>query len=162
MNSDVNALPFSKRLRVRVCGLIVESDKILLVNIQSPTRTEPFWTPPGGGLEFGESLKDAVKRELMEETGLIVEPQSLMYTSEFIKDPFHAVEYYWRCIRIGGDLKLGTDPEFDRGQQMLKAVEFIGLDQLASLPVFPEYIRDHISVDIQNPNHTTTHFSQFF
>jgi len=36
------------------------------------------------------------------------------------------------------------------------------LDQLASLPVFPEYIRDHISVDIQNPNHTTTHFSQFF
>lgn len=162
MDTGVRSEPFSKRLRVRVCGLMVESGKLLMVNIQSPTRLEPFWTPPGGGLEFGESLKNAVKRELLEETGLHVEPLDLMYTSEFIKEPFHAVEYYWRCVRVGGDLVLGSDPEFDRGQQMLKAVEFIDLNQLAYLPVFPEYIRDHIEVDFKNPNHATTHFSQIF
>lgn len=162
MTADENREPFSKRLRVRVCGLLVESGKLLLVNIQSPTRSEPFWTPPGGGLEFGESLQNAVKREIFEETGLQVEPTDLMYTSEFIKKPFHAVEYYWRCHRLGGELALGSDPEFDRGQQMLKAVEFIELNQLAYLPVFPEYIRDHISEDYYNRNHSTTHFSQFY
>jgi 8-oxo-dGTP diphosphatase len=162
MSTDGLHEAFSKRLRIRVCGIVVESDKILLVNIQSPTRNEPFWTPPGGGLEFGESLKDAVKREIQEETGLIVEPTDLMYTSEFIKDPYHAVEYYWRCHRLGGNVVLGTDPEFDRGNQMLKAVEFIDLDQLAYLPVFPEYIRDHLLNDYFNPTHSTIHFSQIF
>ncbi len=48
--------PFSGKVRVRVNGLIFKDDSILLVHIQSPTNPEPFWMPPGGGLELGEKL----------------------------------------------------------------------------------------------------------
>lgn len=152
----------SNRLRVRVCGIITVDDSVLMVHMQSPTRVEPIWTPPGGGLEFGETLRDGVVREVLEETGLMVDPRHLMYTSEFIKAPFHAVEYYWRCDVIGGNLALGRDPEFSDQDQFLKSVDFLKLDSLADHAVFPEYIRNHLRDDLRSGERCTIHFSQIY
>ncbi len=152
----------SNRLRVRVCGIVEVDGRILMVHMQSPTRVEPIWTPPGGGLEYGETLRDGVARELLEETGLIVDPKRIMYTSEFIKAPFHAVEYYWFCDIIGGNLQLGADPEFSAEEQFLKSVDFLDLARLADHPVFPEYLRYNLYTDLRNPTHQNTHFSQIF
>jgi len=150
------------RLRVRVCGIIVSGSRVLMVHMQSPTREESIWTPPGGGLEYGETLRDGVARELLEETGLIVDPKCIMYTSEFIKAPFHAVEYYWYCEITGGHLQLGTDPEFSAEDQFLKSVDFLDLGSLADHPVFPEYLRYNLYTDLRNPTHQNTHFSQIY
>ena len=160
--SDAVSSVLSNRLRVRVCGIIQSGDQVLMVYMNSPTRDEPIWTPPGGGLEYGETLRDGVVREVLEETGLHVTAKRLMYTSEFIKAPYHAVEYYWHCDIVGGNLKLGNDPEFADEDQFLKSVEFLQLAKLAELPVFPEYLRYHLSDDLNNPSHNTTHFSQIF
>lgn len=159
---DVVRSALSDRLRVRVCAIVVSEGGVLMVHMQSPTRPEPIWTPPGGGLEFGEPLRDGVAREVLEETGLIVEPRHLMYTSEFIKPPFHAVEYYWYCYLTGGSLSLGKDPEFSDEDQFLKSVGYLNLDSLADHPVFPEYIRHNLRNDLQNDNRCTIHFSQIF
>jgi 8-oxo-dGTP diphosphatase len=159
---DAVSSALSHRLRVRVCGIVVSNDDVLMVHMKSPTREEPIWTPPGGGLEFGETLRDGVTRELLEETNLLVNPVRIMYTSEFIKAPYHAVEYYWYCEMVSGELQLGTDPEFAAEDQLLRSVEFIKLGSLADYPVFPEYLRYHLREDLQNPHHQTTHFSQIF
>jgi 8-oxo-dGTP diphosphatase len=152
----------SNRLRVRVCGIIVAEGSVLMVHMQSPTRKEPIWTPPGGGLEYGETLRNGVVREVLEETGLIVDPRYIMYTSEFIKAPYHAVEYYWYCELTGGHLRLGTDPEYSAENQFLKSVDFLALHSLADHPVFPEYLRYHLFEDLRNPLHQNTHFSQIY
>jgi 8-oxo-dGTP diphosphatase len=48
--------------------------EVLLTRMSSRTRIEGLWTLPGGGIDHGEDPRDAVRREVYEETGLHVEP----------------------------------------------------------------------------------------
>jgi 8-oxo-dGTP pyrophosphatase MutT (NUDIX family) len=45
-------------------------DRVLLVRFVNPESGEEFWTTPGGGIKPDESLEEAIRRELLEETGL--------------------------------------------------------------------------------------------
>jgi len=54
--------------RIRVAGLLVNGGRILLVRHEKDGRS--YWLLPGGGVEEGEQLEDAVHREFVEECGL--------------------------------------------------------------------------------------------
>lgn len=98
--------------------------------------------PPGGGVLVGETLETALTREVMEETGLKVLPEKLVWIHEFIETPFHAIEFYFECSIVGGMLEIGVDPELPKDEQMLLEVEFIPSEKLTTLPVFPEFLKD--------------------
>ncbi|WCL48710.1 NUDIX domain-containing protein [Leptospira sp. GIMC2001] len=68
----MNTYFFKKKgLRVRVAGLIQNSKGEILFIQQSKRGKGPgYWLLPGGGVEFGESAEQALKRELLEELGL--------------------------------------------------------------------------------------------
>ena len=62
------------RIRPGVAAIIFSADGVLLQR-RDDNR---MWGLPGGGVEPGESIRDAVIREVLEETGLDVEPRRLI------------------------------------------------------------------------------------
>lgn len=75
----------SKSMRVRVAALIQDpTGKILLV--QQQKKQSGYWLLPGGGIEFGESGEEALKRELNEELSLTVSQMDFLFLNESI-DP---------------------------------------------------------------------------
>ncbi len=69
---------------VRVYGILINDRNEVLI---SDERTEnvSFTKFPGGGLEYGEGLIDALKREYLEETGMEVEVIKHIYTTDFFE-----------------------------------------------------------------------------
>lgn len=135
---------FEGRIRFRVNGIIFSEGKLLLVEIKSPTSSKPFWMPPGGGVNFSEPATDAVVREVKEETGLSVSPLRLLYVSEYINQKWHALEFYYMCEKIGGVLKLGTDPELLGSNQMLKDARWFDLDEALAIYLVPRFLKDDL------------------
>ena len=116
---------FGNKLRVRVCGICIENDKILMVNHHSLTKGDDFWGPPGGGMDFGESVEENLKREFVEETGLKIEIEKFMCVHEYLCPPLHAIELFFKVNRINGKLNIGSDPELGKNEQIIKDVKFI-------------------------------------
>lgn len=133
-------------LRVRVCGILIEESRLLLVRMRSPVTDTIVWMPPGGGLEFGESIESCLIREFKEETGLVVKPQELQFVNELIQHPFHALELYYQVIKTGGQLQLGSDPEQNADSQLLEEVKWVPLSELTEIPLAPDRLRKHLSV----------------
>ena len=79
-------------------AIILDAGRILLVERARPPLAG-YWSLPGGVLEAGETLADAVRREVREETGLEVEPLRVFEIFErIIRDAAGAPEYHYVLI----------------------------------------------------------------
>lgn len=83
---------------VAVAGLVSDARGRVLM-IRSPRRD---WEFPGGQVEEGESLTDALRREVLEETGVTVTAGALVGVYSNVKS--HIVMFGFRCDLVGGDL----------------------------------------------------------
>ena len=124
---------FGNRLRLRVSGICVQNDSVLLIKHKSLGKKGILWAPPGGGLKFGETIHEALKREFLEETGLIVEIGELISVNEYLEPPLHAVELFFKVIITDGNLSMGLDPELSTENQIISEIKFIPFSELAIL-----------------------------
>jgi len=79
----------NKKIEVLVRAIIQKKGKILICKkIGKDYRGKNYYFFPGGHLDFGESAKEALKRELMEELGLKIKKSSFIGISEhlFVED----------------------------------------------------------------------------
>jgi len=99
---------------IGVGAVIIDGDRVLLVR----RATEPLkgeWSIPGGMLELGEKLRDGVRREALEETGLVVEPGEVLdvvdsiFTDSEGRTQYHYVLIDYLCRPVSGEAKAGTD-----------------------------------------------------
>ncbi len=90
--------------RPSVYGVIIEDGKVLL------SRQWDGYDFPGGGMDLGETIEEALVREVREETGLDVRVgEILACENSFFKMPFaekyaHCILMYYRCEVVGGEL----------------------------------------------------------
>jgi ADP-ribose pyrophosphatase YjhB (NUDIX family) len=112
---------YPERPVVGVGGVIVDRGRTVLIR----RGTEPLlgqWSIPGGTIEVGETIEEAVRRELREETGLEVRVLELIELFDRIylengasptrdkrKPRYHYVIADYLCELLGGEPRAGSD-----------------------------------------------------
>lgn len=131
MNKENLLHKFGGKIRVRVCGICIENDKMLMLKHLNVGKKGILWFPPGGGVEDGEPFDDALKREFLEETGLEVIIKKLLFIDEFIAPPLHGIELYFEVKIIGGTLSKGFDPELEI--QIIDEAKWLSMAEINAL-----------------------------
>lgn len=125
----VNGASAKAQFRIGVFGVILEDGKVLL----GLRRDIDWWNLPGGGMELGETVDEALCREVLEETGLQVRVGRLV--GVYSKPQKGEVVLTFLCSITGGDV---VETEETR------ECRFFALDALPAntLPKHAERIRD--------------------
>ena len=118
---------FPDRPIVGVGGVVVQSGRALIVKrAHEPRKGE--WSLPGGIVELGETLIDAARREIKEETGLDVDVGEVLEVFDRVhrldgRIQYHFVIVDYLCHPTGGALQAGDDAE---------GVAWVSVDEIAS------------------------------
>jgi 8-oxo-dGTP diphosphatase len=105
---------YPQRPILGVGAIIIEDGRVLLAE-RGREPLKGYWSLPGGAVETGETLEQAVRRETHEETGLEIEPVSVVEIFERImldeagKAEYHYVLIDYLCRVTGGTLAPGDD-----------------------------------------------------
>lgn len=107
---------------------------MLLINHKNLTESD-FWAPPGGGISFGESAEACVIREFEEETGLTISVDHYLFACEYIHNPLHAIELYFKVTSKVGLPKMGFDPEMDAKNQIIKEIQYVSEAEIKTMKI---------------------------
>jgi 8-oxo-dGTP pyrophosphatase MutT (NUDIX family) len=139
-------------LRLRRAARLIVLDaegRALLFRYDVPGR-DPFWVTAGGECEPGESFRKAARRELYEETGIIVSDlgrEVARMMPEFVTVEGERVQAYERffLVRVA-EARVDTSRHTALEQQLMTQHRWFTLDELADWPeaVFPVNLADMI------------------
>jgi 8-oxo-dGTP diphosphatase len=132
---NTKAADYADTLRVRVCGICIKDDKLLLVQHDRTIHNNSFWAPPGGGLSYGENMESCLKREMKEETGLDVKINRFLFVNEFLQPPLHALEFFFEVSITDGQLITGSDPEVSAANQLIQHVQWLSIKEILAIPM---------------------------
>ena len=98
---------FPDRPVVGVGAVVWRGDRVLLIRRGKPPRAGQ-WSLPGGAQQLGETLLEAMTREVREETGLIVEGIQLLTTVDLIeREPDGRVRYHYTLVDFTAEAPVG-------------------------------------------------------
>jgi len=128
------------KIEVRVAGLVKKGGKILLALHRK--SGEEYWVVPGGRVRSGESLKEALRRELKEETGLSAKVGRLVMVHDFIRkdSPRQVLNIYFSAALGKGSLRAlgkGSLRRTFRGRGFLRGVNFFSEREVRRLSIRP-------------------------
>jgi 8-oxo-dGTP diphosphatase len=117
-------------MRVRTAGLIIDGDALLLVRHVKQERR--YWLLPGGGVNLGEDMKSALKREIQEEVNLECAIGELVFVVEsFSSKENHIIQSTYRAEACNLDeLQLGED-------RRVRGFGFFRSKEIESLTIYP-------------------------
>jgi 8-oxo-dGTP diphosphatase len=112
-------------------GAILVSDGALLMVQRGREPAKGLWSIPGGRVEFGEYLADALVREVKEETALDIEVDDLIGIAEVVGDPHYVILDFGARI-IGNDVPSPSDD--------VAEARWVTFDEVLTLPCTPRFV----------------------
>ncbi len=129
----------SRRISAAARALVILDEHILLQRLD---YTDANWFFPGGGVEFGETLEGAIRRELAEETSLVIERIVYRLTAnnryEHDGRSFHLIEHFFEVLPATFDVE-------SREESIL--LEWYPLGRIGGLDLRPSGVRDMLAID---------------
>jgi mutator protein MutT len=122
-----------KQITIVVAIIRNEQGDILLARRNEPDLKDAHnkWEFVGGGIEFGESPEEAIKREVLEEAGVEVEIVKLLpkVFSEMLNQETQVIILSYECKILSGELKAGLDQE-------IAELKFVPLNEVKNYNAF--------------------------
>lgn len=131
--------------RLAAYALVVDDGRVLLTWFNGAGAGTPCWSLPGGGVEFDETVEEAILREAVEETGhdvVLHDPlavHSWTGTSDVSGRPFKSVRVIYRATVAGGTLgtrEVGGSTDF---------AAWLDVDAVAHEPSVADIV--HVAID---------------
>ncbi len=124
----------ANRYRFTVRGLVEKDGKYLLLQRSKSARGEMgYWELPGGGHDFGESPKETLKREVMEETGIEVEVLKPFSVWDYKRPNVQIIGISLHCRYIAGEIVLSDEHV---------AYKWLSLEEIKAKKIFPELLAE--------------------
>jgi 8-oxo-dGTP diphosphatase len=118
-------------------GIVVwHGDRVLLIRRGKPPRLGQ-WSLPGGAQKLGETVAEAARREVLEETGLAIEVGEVLAVVDLIERDGERVRYHYTLIDFGAE---APGSELRPGGDAADA-RWFGLDELPRLGLWSETLR---------------------
>lgn len=124
-------------IRVRACALIIENDAVLLIEFNDDSGLH--YNLPAGGVEAGESVIEAVKREAWEEACVDVEVGQIAFVLENAPHlTHHPSGIHGLSLMFDCTIKEGSEPAFPENPDPNQTgVKWIPLTQLDEIVLYP-------------------------
>lgn len=123
--------------RVNVRGIIIKDGKLFCQKPKNShsIHTNEFWSTPGGGIDFGESLQEGLTREMIEETGVTPEIGNLLFIQQFMDGEREQLEFFFH-IKNADDYEVLDLSKTSHGELEVAEYGFVDPKTTTILPKF--------------------------
>ena len=148
--------------RISAGALVVKDDKLLLVRHKKEGAYD-YWVAPGGGTQGSESIFDAAKREVLEETRILVEPSKMVYVEELYNSENRLIKVWILC-----DYRSGTPhvAKSETAREHIVEAGWFDRTELENITLFPEILKHEFWNDFEHGfnevKYLTIHEMEFY
>lgn len=126
--------------RVAVRGIVLHDGKLLCVRLKkydgrATDGADDYWCTPGGGVDIGEPLLPALRREIVEELGVEPTIGNLLYIQQFVHGNTEQLEFFFHVTNAEDYLHIDL-AQTTHGAIEIETVDFIDPSQVRLLPTF--------------------------
>jgi 8-oxo-dGTP diphosphatase len=130
-SSSISGGEYPAGPQIAVGAIVFRDDEVLLVKRANPPG-RGLWAIPGGRVKLGETLKEAARREVKEETGISIRPKEPMYVFDVIeRDDEGGIRFHYVIVDLLADYLSGEPtPGTDASE-----ARWVSSGKLKALPV---------------------------
>ncbi len=134
--------------KIRTVAVVVNDGKVLIMH--RIKNGKEYYNFPGGGVEEGETIEQAVLREAKEETSLEIKIEKLLYHHIYDNG---SEQFFYLCRYVSGEPKLGEGNELkgmQKGEENYYEPMWYEIGKMSQLLFYPLEIKDWFLEDVKS------------